>query len=44
MQPIIDEFLEPHFRSKNKKKECSSPLNIILCYEQLLKKEVGDEK
>jgi len=40
MQPVVDGFLEPRFKSKNKKKESLSPLNIILCFEHLLKKEV----
>ena len=42
--PVIDEYLEPRFRAKNKKRKKWSPLNLIICYEDKIKKEETESK
>ena len=43
MLPVIDGYLEPRFRSKNKKKKFGSPLSIVICFAHLLKNKVEKE-
>jgi hypothetical protein len=45
MQYIVDEYLEPRFRSKDKKRRIWSALDTIICFEdKISKKEEAEEK
>ena len=43
MQPIIDGFLEPRFRAKNKRRKFWNPTDAVICFEYKIKNKEPEQ-